>query len=227
MKLCLLSERLAPPFDEGFKNVAVHLGDEWAAQPGLQVLRLTCFGQDVDEHDIHNVAANRLFLSWPLARAIRRHAPDILYYLPTAAATLSSLLRAALLRFYARPDKLALIILQPRRYSARSRRLWQLGARWLSPDLLLAPSSSTLRATPSLPCAKAAIPLGVDLEHFVPSAPEQKAALRRKYGLAEKGVGALARRAHQARAECAASQADAVGWLPSRARGQHEHARGT
>ena len=151
MKICLLSERLAPPFDEGFKNVALYLRDALAL--GHQVLGLTCFGQDIPEHGIINLPANRLLLSLPLWQAIARFAPEIVYYVPTASATLPSLLRARLLRFYIRTGrnqgKVVLIALQPRPLQGRGREVRWL-VRALAPDLVLAPSRQVAEALPSL-----------------------------------------------------------------------------
>ncbi len=195
MKICLLSERLAPPLDEGFKNTAIHLKDALAAQH--EVLGLTCFGQDIPEHDIINVPANRLLLSLPLWRAIARFAPEIVYYIPTASATLPSLLRARLLRLYARSGrsqgKVVLVALQPRMPSPRPLPLgegWgEGGTRWLvralAPDLILLPSRQVAELLPPLGCPVAFIPLGVDLVRFKPGKAAAKAGLRRKYGLAE------------------------------------------
>lgn len=179
MRLCFLSERLSPPFDEGFKNVAIHLIAEMGARH--EVLALTCFGRNIAAPLVHNVAASRLLLSWPLFRAIRAFRPDLLYYLPTASATPFSFLRGRVLRAYARPGRVVLLLLQPRSNSRWRKQL----IRQLAPDAVLLPSAGVAASLPPLPCPVLPMPLGVDLERFSPASAETKAALRRKYGLAE------------------------------------------
>ena len=64
MRICLFSERMAPPFDEGIKNTALQLARGFAvaqgAGDGHDVLTLTTFGRDVPELGIRNMPANRL-----------------------------------------------------------------------------------------------------------------------------------------------------------------------
>lgn len=176
MRICLLSERLKPPFDEGFKNVVVHLGTAMARQH--EVLVLTYGGQDVPAHGIRNVAANRLLLSLPLAKTIRHWAPDLLYYVPTASLTWPSFLRARVLRAYAR-SRVALVGLQSRAYTLTSRHL----VAALPPDLLLVMGQHVAASLPSLSCPIIAISPGVDTARFTPATPEERGRLRAAYGI--------------------------------------------
>jgi len=178
MRICLLSERLAPPFDEGFKNVVLYLGQEMARRH--EVLTLTCGGRDVPAHGIRNVAANRFFLSLPLARTIRRWAPDVLYYVPTASLTWPSFLRARMLRVYVKTGgRVALVGLQSRSHTQLSRRL----VAALSPDLLLVMGHNVAAGLPPLRCPLISVPAGVDTARFTPATAEEKGRLRVAYGI--------------------------------------------
>ncbi len=178
MRICLLTERLAPPFDEGFKNVVLRLGEGMARQH--EVLTLTCDGQDVPSRGIRNIAANRFLLSFTLARMIRRWAPDVLYYVPTASLTWPSFLRARVLRTYIPAGgHIALVGLQPRPHTPLSRRL----VAALAPDLLLVMGRHVTGGLPPLRCPVVSVPAGVDTARFTPATAEEKARLRAAYGI--------------------------------------------
>lgn len=181
MRICVFSERLAPPFDEGFKNVAWHLIREFSTRH--ETLALTCFGQDIPAQGIRDIPANRLLLSLPLRRTIARFRPDLLYYIPTASTTPFSFFRAWMLRAFAGRAQVAMIALQPRPL----RPLLSSFIRWLAPDLLLTACPQIAASLPLLPCPVAQVPLGVDLDRFRPGDPSWKPHLRRKYGLDEQG----------------------------------------
>jgi len=200
LRIGLLTERLKPPYDEGFKNVAVNLIRELGQRHTL--LALTCFGADDSALGLRDVPANRLLLSRALARAIGGFRPDLLYYLPTASTTLFGLLRARVLSLYTHGKPVALVALQPRLLGR-----WEPLARFLSPSVILAPTPAVRAALPSARCPIVEAPLGVDAARFQPAAPGRQAALRAKYGVpidrwvllhvghikAERNIQALAR----------------------------------
>ena len=128
MRICVLSERMAPPFDEGIKNYALHLAQGLRAEH--DVLALTALGRSAPELGVRNVPANRLLLSFPLARALRRFGADLIIYIPTACATLFSSLRTRFLKIHAQGAPVVEVALQVRRYGALSRLLMPL----LRPD---------------------------------------------------------------------------------------------
>lgn len=177
MRICVLSERLRRPFDEGIKNVAVGLIRALAVDH--DVLALTCGGLDDAELGIRNVDANRLFFNAELWSAVRRFAPQAVVYVPTACGTVFSFLRARVLRFYGRGSWTALVTLQPRPYTAWGKRL----VGGLAPDLVLAQSKRTVDLLSSLGCRTALLPAAVDTRRFRPASPDERAALRGKYGI--------------------------------------------
>jgi glycosyltransferase involved in cell wall biosynthesis len=178
MRLAIVSERLSPPYDEGIKNVAVNLVHA-LAQAGHQVLALTAGGQDDPEYGIRNVKSNRLLLSRGLASQIRRFQPEAVAYVPTACGTPFSFLRARILRFYGQVAPVAMVLLQPRAYSAWDRFL----IRRLALDRVWVQSRRTAQVLDGLGCRTALLPPAVDVQRFAPVAPDEKAALRSQYGI--------------------------------------------
>jgi glycosyltransferase involved in cell wall biosynthesis len=184
MRICLLSERLRRPYDEGIKNVAVNLAVELGRL--AEVLTLTTGGESDPDLSLQNVPANRLLLSSALARQIRSFQPDGLVYIPTACATPASFLRARVLRKYLPPAQIVMITLQPRPYPPTARGLIRLlvsPAHGRScPDWALAQSRRTVDALSDLGCRTDLLPPTVDTTRFRPCAPAEKAELRRRYG---------------------------------------------
>lgn len=182
MRVCLFTEELHPPFDEGYKNFTYHLFRQAASK--CEVLRLGCGDPSVIDVQVH---ADKLLLSGDIRRAIRGFRPDAVIYVPIASATSASFVRARILRRYARGAPVAMIGLQPRVYP-----------RWLRPVLrAIAPSITYVQAEVSRQTLEAmginagTIRAGVDSEKFRPVAPSEKSRLREKYGIAVESFVAL------------------------------------
>jgi glycosyltransferase involved in cell wall biosynthesis len=196
MRICVFSERLKRPYDEGIKNFAVHLMR--ALAPTNDVLALTCGGLTDPEYGIENIEVNRLLLSARLSERIREFQPQAIVYVPTACGTMFSFARARVLRHYGRtprqrdvdavarlsgegvPDaRMVLIVLQPRHYSALGRYV----IHRLAPDWVFAQSVRTSDLLRSLGCRTALFPPAVDTERFHPASPAEKEMLRARYGI--------------------------------------------
>ena len=177
MRICVLSERMAPPFDEGIKNYALHLAQGLGAHH--DVLTLTTLGRSAPEFGVRNVASNRLLLSAPLARILRDFGADLVIYIPTACATFFSSLRTRLLKRYARGVPVVEVALQVRRYGPLSRLLMPP----LRPDLVLVQSERTRGLLEGLGYRTAFCTPGVDMERFRPVDKVERDVLRRRYGL--------------------------------------------
>ena len=179
MRICILSERMVPPFDEGIKNYA------WQLVQGLakyhDVLALTAMAHDVPELGIENVAADKLLLSPRLLRRFRAFRPELVLYVPTACATLFSFVRTRVLKALAGGVPTVLIALQPRQYGPLSRTLMPR----LQPDLLLVQSESTRAPLQRIGCRAAALPPGVDTHRFRPVDPSERRRLRLRFGFPE------------------------------------------
>ena len=177
MRICVVSERMSRPFDEGIKNYALHLAR--ALDERHTVLTLTTFAETVPSLGIVNVPANRLLLSPWLALRMRRFRPELVIYVPTACATLNSFVRTRLLKAYARGVPVVLISLQLRRHGWLSRRIMPR----LRPDLLLVQSEETRASLKPLGCSAQMAPPGIDLTRFRPVSGDERRALRRSSGV--------------------------------------------
>ena len=175
----VFSELLAPPFDEGFKNLALALICE--LKRDSDVLGLTNFGADVPEHGIRKVDAPKHFLSSALCDAVRKFAPDDIYYIPTASHTLSSFLRARVLKWYGGKARVHFVVLQPRPLGGLARMVIPL----VSPHKVWAQSPRSVALLGALGQDVGVMPSGVDMLRFQPAAADQKAALRRAYDIDE------------------------------------------
>jgi glycosyltransferase involved in cell wall biosynthesis len=196
MRICIFSERQAPASDEGIRNYALALAralEEASPEPAHSVRLLTVFGESqpgggrVPSAGVTNLPGNPLLLSAPLRREIRRWAPHLLLYVPTACATPFSLLRSWVLKRYAKGAPVVQIDLQPRTYGRLSGRamrvLWRAGLR---PDLILVQSEATRATLELLGCALRLIRPGIDLERFRPLPAAERAALRARHGISPK-----------------------------------------
>jgi hypothetical protein len=178
MRVALLSERMSPPYDEGIKNVAVHLLQGMQSL-GHTTLALTTGGEDDARLHLRNVPANRLLLGDGLRNAVRGFQPDLILYIPTACGTVYSLLRGQVLRAYHSRARLVLLLLQPRAHPAWAKGL----VRCLRPDLILSQSNKTARPYMELGWPTAFLPPAVDSARFCPATLGQRATLRGEYGI--------------------------------------------
>jgi len=176
-KICIISEQLELPFDEGIKSFAHNLIRELSK--GDNVLAFSIRGDETDRRYIERLGVNRTFLSYYLCRRIRNFDPMVIAYIPSPCATIWSLMRAKILKLYARKAKIVMIALQPRTYSFVSGRLIPL----LIPDLILVQSTGLSKQLSTFGCRTGIIPSGVDLERFCPTTEQRKLELRDKYGV--------------------------------------------
>jgi len=177
LRLCLVSEDLSLPLDEGLKKLVVSLLP--SLSEGAEVCALSVRAEGLVPEPVRPMFVNKVFLTAKLWRVIRQFQPDVLLYAPEAAATRNSFLRLTALRCYAPRACSIMISLQPRSYS----RLDGLLVRALRPSLILAQSRETRDTVAALGCPSALLPSGVDLSTFRPSTPAEKLALRKKHGL--------------------------------------------
>jgi glycosyltransferase involved in cell wall biosynthesis len=177
LRVCLISEDLSLPLDEGFKKFVHALIAPLAERTHLLVLTARLAGPVPPR--VQSARANRLLLGRDLQRAIRRFRPEVLIYLPKAAATLNTFLRCGILRGYAPEASLFMVALQPRSYGRVARHL----IPWLRPDMTLVQDLNTLDSLQALGCPASLLPSGIDLSTFHPVTEATKTALREKYGL--------------------------------------------
>jgi glycosyltransferase involved in cell wall biosynthesis len=182
LRICVVSEALRRPFDEGVKIFAYNLVKELSqVHMVLGLSRTNEFVEDIEEVCLKALPKNKFFVSTSLKAIIRTFKPDLICYLPTAHATLFSFIRAQVLKYYGKNVKTILITLQPRDYSFAARNM----ISFLVPDLVLAQSDKTYEVLKGLGCKTEKITCGVDLEKFIPRNNEVKERLKKKYGLPE------------------------------------------
>jgi len=177
VRILLFSERLRAPYDEGIKNVAIHLSEALSVDHDVQVL--TSGGHDDTRYNVQNIQVNRLLLNGKLGSVIRRFQPQAIVYVPTACGTVFSFFRAQVLRFYGRGVPTMLVALQPRPHTAWGK--WLISH--LTPDWVVAQSRRTIEEMTALGCRAALLPPAVDTQRFRPAAPTEKTLLRRRYGV--------------------------------------------
>jgi len=177
MRICLFSESLRRPYDEGIKNFAV--GMIQGVSRTHQVLALTTSGAPDAQYGIQNTEANRLLLSLPLRRQVRDFQPQAIVYVPTSSTTVFGLARARALRSHGRGVPTALVALQPRRHTPLGRLL----VRLLTADCIFAQSAHSVDALRVLRCRSELLPPAVDATRFRPATRAEKAMLRTQYGI--------------------------------------------
>lgn len=175
LKLCLFTEELQPPYDEGYKNFTFHLFREAAA--AAHVLRL---GRGDTELLDCQVKTNKLLTGKPIRVAIRRFSPDAVIYVPVSSATPASFLRARMLRGHARAPVI-MIALQPREYTRPAAALLRL----IAPDRVYVQSRECQDYLDSVGIKAGMVGAGVDAERFRPVSDIEKRRLRSKYGLSQ------------------------------------------
>lgn len=179
MKICVVSEAIREPFDEGVKIFVYNLIREWSRAHEVLGLSRSEIGGEIGPICEKALPENRLFASHSLKKRIRAFKPDMVCYLPTAHVTVFSFIRAKFLKHYGRSARMVLVTLQPRDYSFTEKRLLSL----LAPELVLAQSAKTVAQLQGLGCTIKKISCGVDLEKFVPVDRADQQKLRKKYGL--------------------------------------------
>ena len=181
MRIVVYCERLVEPFDEGIKNVALQLIQ--ALRGEHEVRALTSYGADHKAYGVRNVPSNPLALSPWLARAVRRFAPDLTIYIPTAAATPMSFFRSRMLRLYGRHAPVALVALQVRSYAFVARCIMPR----CQPDVLVAQGPKTLDTLEELGCRVQMLSPAVDVERFHPRCRHHRDEVLAQLGLVAPG----------------------------------------
>lgn len=176
-RIAIVSEDISRPVDEGFKKATARLAAAIKALlPGTAVFTREPDGAALEAEAL---PGNKLLRGRTFSRRLIGLKPDAILYVPQAAATPMSILRAAALRRQSGGKPVALLSLQRRTYPAFITPL----LKSLRPDLMLVLSTSALETARGIGCKARRVPLGVDSEVFKPPGPGVKQKLRIKYGL--------------------------------------------
>ncbi|MFX0136469.1 MAG: glycosyltransferase family 4 protein [Candidatus Hodarchaeota archaeon] len=178
-KICIVSEAIKRPFDEGVKIFVYNFVKELTQHNTvLGITRSSNYDGEIEKFCTKALPKNKLFISLYLWNKIRSFHPDIIYYIPTACATIYSFLRAKILKLYGNTAKTVMITLQPREYTALVKKI----IPFFAPDLILAQSTTTREVLDGLGCKTKMIHAGVNLHKFTPVDSIIKDSLRKKYG---------------------------------------------
>jgi glycosyltransferase involved in cell wall biosynthesis len=148
--------------DEGLKNVAKQIFGGLSRQKDLEVIKL-------------NVRGRALITLIP---EIRRTKPDIIHYIPGPTNMSISLLKLLNLLM----DKNTRFVVSATHPMYNFSFFKKVGFK---PDLYISSSLSHLKKVKTLNIKTLYLPNGVDIDKFHPVSQQQKAALRKKYGLKE------------------------------------------
>ena len=181
-RIAFFCEDISLPLDEGFKNASAHIAGSLAGL-GHEVTIYTHepAGAAIPSEPLPR---NKLLRDKAFARALRAAKPDLLIYIPEAAATPMSMLRASSLRQQAGEVPITMISLQRRGYSGSGRLLLHM----TGPDLVLVLSSDSLTTVARAGRSARRIPLGVDTEVFCPAEPPVRDSLRHAYGIGDEKI---------------------------------------
>ncbi len=177
-RIIVISEDLASPWDEGIKKFAWSVGRALESEREVRLINVDRTGVGPTE-GIVQAQASRTFSGSGLRRQIRAFDPDVVIYVPSPSATVSSFLRAFWLRRHAPRAAHGMVALIPRRHGSAVRPL--IGGT--APDVVFVPSYKSLLHLSDLEIPGALVPIGVDLETFRRAREGEKAELRRRYAV--------------------------------------------
>lgn len=176
--ICVVSEDITMPLDEGIKIFAHSLLNSWKRD--YRVIGLSAqSGSNHGSGHVISTRMNKLFMSLRLWALKRRFHPQVVCYVPSASATLFSFIRSRILKLCWPAAHVIMVSLQPRPYNRLARRL----VKYLAPDMVFVQDEISLKNLQELGCKASLLPSGVDVQKFKPVSPNQKTELRRKYGL--------------------------------------------
>ena len=135
LRICVVSDAIAQPFDEGVKLFTYHLIKELSKNNNVLALsRSNNYSGEIEAYCQQAIPANKLYFSYKLYQRIKEFQPDIIYYIPVACATFFSFFRGKILKHYGKRANVVMITLQPRSYSSLTKKM----IPFLLPDLVLA-----------------------------------------------------------------------------------------
>jgi len=179
MRIVVISEDLAPPWEGGIKKFTRSVGRALEKNHDVRLVNVDCGDTGRRSETIRWVAGTRTFMTPSLRREIRSHAPDAVLYVPSASSTMGSFARAFSLRRHAPAAAHGMVALIPRRHGFAARPF----LRGTAPDVLFVPSRRSLLHTHQLSLRGELLPVGVDATEFRPPRPDERRSLREKYGI--------------------------------------------
>jgi len=184
-RICVLSEDLWGPPDEGVKKTALALAAALRRQHDVALVSTSAAQAPVGrigragENDVRLARAPRTFISRRLRSALADYEPQVCIYVARASTTLMSFIRCRVLKAYCPQARLVLVGLQARRHAGLARP----AIRRLAPELVCVQSRESEVHLQELGCRTLLLPSGVDSQRFQPPSASRRRELRRRYGL--------------------------------------------
>lgn len=177
VRVCLVTELLDEPFDEGMKIFSLNLAKYLHRHVHLSAVTNSPVPPSVVP--VLSLPFGRAMFSRHLLSHLRAFKPDILLYVPKASLTPATFLRLVVLNRMAPEARLAAIGLQSREFSAWTKAV----APLLSSLHVFTQSAKAASNTSALGFRTSCLPPGVDISKFHPVDPAVKLRLRAKYGV--------------------------------------------
>ena len=172
--MIILMNCLTDTADEGGVKLANHLARVIkAARPDTT---LVSYGKEARGCDVHIPVDNKLMMNGPLARFLRRHREEVMYF-PAYTRMLNTAVHTFVLSLAA--HRVKTVVVMRGRLNPLTKLLF-----WLSRAEVIALSEETRNSFRLVIGHRAKhLKTGVDTERFHPVSSDEKAALRQKYGL--------------------------------------------
>lgn len=178
MKLCLITELLEPPFDEGMKIFADAFISAISHISELQVIAVNCSGTEA--YHTHVVGTNKLFISLDLKKLIKKLNASHVIYIPAASLTFNSFVRAKILKLYS-CCPVAMIGLQPRNYALIAKKI----IRLIKPDIIFTQSPISTKCYSEFGMISRLLNPAIDTEKFMPVSKDKQLDIRKKHMVSE------------------------------------------
>jgi glycosyltransferase involved in cell wall biosynthesis len=175
--LCIISELISFPFDEGLKNIAYQLMSSISKKRATKVITK----KNNDTHDLccDKVNLNKLFLNYGLSALLRKYKPGIILYIPEASCTLNSFIRARVLKVLFPGARIVMLAAQHRKFAYLSK----VFLPFARPDLLFLFNDADKLCFENMGFSARLLPPAVDSLKFCQVEPVRKRDLRVKYDL--------------------------------------------
>jgi glycosyltransferase involved in cell wall biosynthesis len=176
-RVCLVTELLDEPFDEGMKVFSLNLARYLHRH--AEALAISSSPIPPMNPPVVTVPFGKVMLSERLRSELRAFRPDILLYVPKASLTVATFLRLLALRRMAPEAQLAVIGLQPRQPGLWTRAFVPL----LSSLHVFTQSRNAASTMSALGFRAACVPPGIDISRFHPVDAARKNYLRKRFGI--------------------------------------------
>jgi glycosyltransferase involved in cell wall biosynthesis len=175
LRSVIVADNLAPPYDEGIKNIAVNFIREVAAS--LDASLISDRGTGIAQRTTL-LPLGKTFLNLSLYRELREASAEVVFYIPSTSLTPFTFLRAAVLRLFSRA-RIVVVGLQTRKHKG----FWRPLLQAIGPHGIVVLSEVMRREMKGLAQQIEVFTPGVDLEQFRPATLSRKEELRDRYGI--------------------------------------------